>query len=217
MTSAPKSHVLSQREALYALSMGQRLPDTQLLNDLVRQFPHSAEELTEFAIEIVLDALRYSEMDSESQVDSSSNVSPVVSRAISRFYNCVYSARNEGTIVQLDNVEEERVENPFESLSRAELRMLAARVGVNTVFIIKLRDRQIHPDSIPERLKHLVSRWMRVPIEVIDKHFAAGQVLPSAQFYKADIKPLRDQRQSYSEAIAASGLTEEEQRRLLDL
>ena len=46
------------REAFYALSMAQRIPDAELLDDVVRRYPIYANELTEFAIELALDALR---------------------------------------------------------------------------------------------------------------------------------------------------------------
>ena len=40
----------SLREAFYALSVAQDIPDAKLLDDVVRRYPEFGEELTEFAI-----------------------------------------------------------------------------------------------------------------------------------------------------------------------
>ena len=55
-TLDPTPHSL--REAYYLLSTAQAVPDAKLLDDIVRRYPEFGEELTDFAIEIAVDALR---------------------------------------------------------------------------------------------------------------------------------------------------------------
>jgi hypothetical protein len=44
------------RNAFYELALAERAPDAELLDDFIRRYPEHATELTEFAIELALDA-----------------------------------------------------------------------------------------------------------------------------------------------------------------
>ena len=82
----------SLREAFYALSVAQDIPDAKLLDDIVRRYPEFGEELTEFAIALAIDALRSERVTeaAEAALDPSV-VSPAVSRAISHFQNRLHA------------------------------------------------------------------------------------------------------------------------------
>ena len=72
-------------DALYALALEKERLDAAHLDELVRQYPQYATELTDAAIELVLDALEGEHGESSlEQVDSTSEA---VSRAMSRFQN----------------------------------------------------------------------------------------------------------------------------------
>ena len=58
MSQTLNSSPRALREAFYALSAAQEIPDARLLDDLVRQHPQYGAELTEFAIALAVDALR---------------------------------------------------------------------------------------------------------------------------------------------------------------
>ena len=47
----------SLQDAMYALSLAKRVPDAELLDEFVRQYPQHADALTEFAIELTRDAM----------------------------------------------------------------------------------------------------------------------------------------------------------------
>lgn len=82
------------REAFYALSMAQCVPDAELLDDVVRRYPVYAKELTEFAIELALDVLRGDiAADLAEAALNPAQVSPAVSRAMSRFHNRLHAIR----------------------------------------------------------------------------------------------------------------------------
>jgi hypothetical protein len=209
------------REALYALSMAQRLPDADLLDDIIRRYPLHAEELTDFGIDLVLDALRGegAAEAAEAAVDPS-RVSPVVSRAMSRFQNRLHAVRQAAAVAAKPMLPPTaEVPNPFVDLDRAAFRSFAGRIGANTAFVLKLRDRQIEPETIPEPFQRLAASELHAPLDVVVAHFAAARsAAPSGrQFYKADGKPGSEHRQSFAEAVASSGLTAEQQQRLLRL
>ena len=206
------------REALYALSMAKRLPDAEVLDEVVREYPQFADELTDFAVEIALDVLRNSAAEAAEAAVEPGDVSSAVSRAISRFHNRRYALRRAAETTPTEGgLAWEPVDNPFEGLSHHELRALALRIGANTVFVIKLRDRQIEPESIPDPFKRRVCLALQITLELLVAHLAARPVSTGRQFFKADEKPTHGQRQSFLDAVRSSGLTEEAQRRLMSL
>lgn len=215
----PEAPVL--REALYALSLAKPMPDAQSLDDVVRQYPQFSDVLTDFAIELALDSLRGEAAadEAEAAVDPS-NVSPAVSRAMSRFHNCLHAVRQAaGSDPAGDARLSEPVENPFTKLSRQEFRDFAGRIGANTVFVAKLRDRQIEPETMTDGFRRLVADELSAPLDVIVAHFATagGAAGAARQFFKAEGKPSHQQRQSFAEAVKNSGLTNEQQQHLVSV
>ena len=54
MTETTTNKSLS--DAMYAMSLAKRIPDAELVEDFVRRYPLHAEALTEFAVELAIDA-----------------------------------------------------------------------------------------------------------------------------------------------------------------
>lgn len=207
------------REALYILSMAQRVPDAALLDDVVRRYPSHASELTEFAIDLALDALRGdAAADAAEAALDPAQVSPAVSRAVSRFHNRLHAFRT-ASATRGSARPAEAAANPFAALSRDEFRGVARRLRANTVFVGKLRDRQIETDTMSDGFRQRVADELRAPLEVVVAHFAlaGGAPMATRQFFKADAKPGSAVQQSFEEAVRSSGLTEAEQRHLLSL
>ena len=208
------------RDALYALAMAASTPDAQVLDEIVRQYPQFADELTDFAVELAIDSLPEAASEATEATANPSKVSPAVSRAMSRFHNRVFALRRAADTAPTGRaLPSEPDHNPFAGLSRKEFREIASRIGANTVFVAKLRDRQIDPETMTDGFKRLVADEVKVPVDLLSTHLAAtpGAAGESAQFYKADDKPKHDQQQSFADAVKSSGLTVEEQRRLLSL
>jgi hypothetical protein len=109
------------------------------------------------------------------------------------------------------------VENPFATLDRQEFRSLASLLDINNAFLSKLRDRTIEPISIPKTYCRHLAQEMDEDAEAMVAHLYAPQesVAASRQLYKAEGKPAATARQSFEEAVKTSGLSEEQQRRLL--
>jgi hypothetical protein len=134
---------------------------------------------------------------------------------MSRFHNRLHAVRRE-TGARGD-VLASAVANPFASLDRAALRGLGERLGVSTVFMMKLRDRQIRSDTITDGFRHFVADNMEVPVEVITGHFAARPEMLTGVHFSAEQKPEVGPQQTFEEAVRSSGLTPEQQNRLLSL
>lgn len=211
-------------DALYTLSIEKEMPDAALLDEVIRVYPEFSEELTDFAIDLAIDRCA-NRMREEKAIPSAAelqNVSPAVSRALSRFQNCLHSVQttavSDSVIKTLHGGSQSReAVNPFAHLSRDQYRNIAKNLNVNTVFISKFRDRQVVPNSIPAEFKRRLAAEIDVPIDLLIAHLSAPQGAPQRQLYKAEKKPTNETQQSFEEAVRRSGLRQEQQKALLDL
>lgn len=208
------------REALYALSIAKDIPDAALLDDIVRRFPQFGGELTNYAIAIAIDALHSDAVVEAAEAALDPNVlSPAVSRAMSRFQNRLHAVSEPRRLqAATDRSVSTDARNPFASLSREDFRRFARRLDANSVFVAKLRDRQIKPDTLTPGFRNRVADELRAPLDVVVAHFAAAQAgAAGPQFFKADGKPNDGGRQTFEEAVRSSGLSEAQQSALLAL
>jgi hypothetical protein len=111
------------------------------------------------------------------------------------------------------------VSNPFERLDRDEFRAYAATLGANSIFVIKIRDRLIEPETIVSRpgFCRVAADGLEIPVEAMMTHMRGAPIVPAHQHFKADEKPSPPKRETFEEAVRSSGLTPEQQRRLLEL
>ena len=206
------------REALYALSLDERDLNADVLDDYIRLYPEHAEALTEFAIEVAVDALSGSPaVEAVETVAHPTQRSPAVSRAMSRFQNRLHSVQQTAvTAATRPSADVGGAANPFASLDRGAFRALAQDLQANTVVVAKLRDRQVDPDTIPSTFLRRLSELLNTSIDAIVAHFRAPmRPQLGLQFLKADRKPDSVSRQSFEEAVRTSDLNEEQQRHLL--
>jgi len=211
-------------DALYTLSIEREMPDAALLDEVIRACPEFSEELTDFAIDLAIDRCtsRMREEEAAPSVAELENVSPAVSRALSRFQNYLHSVQttavSDSVIKTLHAVSQSHeAVNPFAHLSRDQYRGVAKNLDVNTVFLSKFRDRQVVPKSIPVAFQRRLAAEVDVPIEILIAHLSAPQGAPHGQLYKADKKPSNQPQQSFEEAVRGSGLDQEQQKALLEL
>lgn len=204
------------RNVLYAFSLENGAPDATVLDDFVRKYPEYAVELTDFAVEMIMDsASDHQNIVSETDRD---RISPAVSRAMSRFENRLFEARRNQTPTSKDTLERStRVQNPFAVLDRTAFRGLVNGLHANNLFVSRLRDREIDVDTMTEGFKRRIADELSAPIDLVIAHFSAEAQIDGRQFYKAEEKPQVNRKTSFEEAVRNSGLTEEQQRYLLTL
>ncbi len=201
----------SLRDAKYYLALRKSSPDAEVLDELVRSFPEHAQELTEFAIDLALDSIGESE---ESDTVAPEDTSSAVSRAISRFHNRLYL---ESKSAESSSSSPSSPTNPFAAMGREELRGFARNVNVNLPFVMKLRDRQIHADTIPDKFTQRVSKELDVPLDLVVAHFQAPPEIRVSARFKSDEKPEANLKQTFEEAVRTSALTPQQQESLLAL
>lgn len=210
---------MSLNDVLYAIALDEREMSAEVLDEFIQDYPQHAHALTDFAIELALDSLRVDAVIESDAVVDTAQCSPAVSRAMSRFQNRLYSAkRPTSEAAQKAANDAAGAVNPFASLDRRAFRELADRLQSNTVFVGKLRDRQIEPETIPRGLVRRVAELLAIPIDWVVAHFAAPMdSQPRLQLLKADQKPDAVVRQTFEDAVRSSNLSEQQQRYLLSL
>jgi hypothetical protein len=206
----------SLRDAMYAMSLAKAVPDAELLDEFARLYPKYADALTEFAIELAIDSLMHRSDEEDVPADADA-ISDVVSRVMSQFENQLFERRQARAATPPARAATASVENPFAALDRQGFRSLVSQLDVNSAFLSKLRDRTIEPISIPKTYCRHLAQEMDEDAEAMVAHLYAPQesVAAGRQLYKAEGKPAATARQSFEEAVKTSGLSEEQQRRLL--
>lgn len=206
----------SLQNVLYAFSMETEAPDAAVLDEFVRHYPEYAGELTDFAVEMVMDAaFDHQDLASEGEADQ---ISPAVSRAMSRFENRLFETRRNQSPVSKDaSPRSTSVQNPFEVLDRTAFRGLVNSLHANNLFVARLRDREIDVNTMTEGFKRRVADELSAPLDLVAAHFSAEARIERRQFYKAEGKPEVSRKTSFEEAVRNSGLTEEQQSYLLAL
>jgi hypothetical protein len=203
------------QDVLHAFSLAKPVPDADVLEEFTRRYPNHAAALTEFAIELAVDALRG--RDEAGPDEAADPVSPAVARAMSAFQNRLFEVRRaDASTMSAPSIPASAEPNPFATLDRAAFRRVAEALGANTVFVGKLRDRQIDPATMTEGFRRRVSVELSVPVEVLDAHFA-GPPLLGAQLYKAEGKPGARPKQAFEAAVKGCGLSDAQQQQLLKL
>jgi hypothetical protein len=200
-------------DVLYAFAMAKAVPDPGTLEEFTRKYPAYADDLTEFAVDLLLDSAIEDEAD---ETDDGESVSPAVSRAISYFQNALFEAEKK-SVAPLQTVPQTK--NPFADMNRARFRSVASGLHANNTFMIKLRDRTIEPDTVTSRIGFCekVAQETGEPIYLVIAHFNGPPVLARRQHFKSDEKPALSGRETFEEAVRNSGLTSEQQSYLLGL
>jgi hypothetical protein len=208
--------ITSLRDVLYGFSLEKAIPDAELLDEYARRYPHYAAALTDFAIEMIVDSAT-GEIEDPAE-SATLTMSPTVARAMSRFQNRLFLARGARMAVGGPaSSQAATVLNPFATLDRVNFRDLVSSLRANSVFVAKLRDREIDPGTMTDGFRQRVANEVKAPLNLVAAHFAASSEIRPGQFYKSGGKPTATPKQSFQEAVKTSGLTEEQQRYLLGL
>jgi hypothetical protein len=212
MTNTPSRNPIPLRNVLYELALAKPTPDAALIDEFVRRYPEYASDLTEYAIELALDAIAAPHEPTDMPA---ALMSPSAARAMGRFHACLSTVRKGAAVEAIGAAP--AVANPFATLDRPAMRVLAQRLRANTVFVMKLRDRLITGDTMPEGFLRRIADELGVLRETLVAHFAAPASIPSTAHFKADAKPEAGAKQTFEEAVRSCGLTPEQQQALLNL
>ena len=183
------------RDVLQELVTAVERPDGATLEEIVRRYPQFATELTDFAVEWVL-------QDSLPEEEASEDAESAVPEAMRRF---------RAKLRELDGADSVPAVDPFAERPAAELARIATVLALDKTILAKLRDRKILGDTVPGALREGLARELAVPVQVVASHLAAPAAVHAGASFKAAVKPRPGPKETFEEAVRRSTLTAEGQ------
>ena len=107
--------------------------------------------------------------------------------------------------------------DPFEMLSPAQLKGLAAHLNANSIFVTRLKDRLIDTAGMSEGFISAIAIFLSDSLENVRASLARPPQIAAGTAFKVKGKPTAVPKQSFEEALKASGLTQEQQDQLRKL
>lgn len=186
-------------------------PRPGILEAYCRRYPQFARELTDYAVEWLIDeALATAAPAPEAAAPESS---PLVSKAISRLYNRI---REREAANDAARSAASQVRNPFEGLSLARKREIRNELRVNTPLLAKFENRLIDPGTVPRPFLDRFARLLESGVEDLVGYLRLPPAMQAAEF-KAQGKPAAAARkESFEEAVRGSSLDDKQKKALLE-
>lgn len=187
-------------------------PKPAILEAYCRRYPQYARELTDYALEWLIDeAMASAEVVSDDAVIRSS---PLVSRAISRLYDRIREREmgNEAAI----RLSGQQAVNLFEGLPLPRTRAIRDELGINTPLFTKFRNRLIDPSTIPSTFIERFARLLDHTVEEFLNYLSLPPTVHIGADYKSEGKPsVTERKESFEDAVRNSSLDEKQKQALL--
>jgi hypothetical protein len=219
MTTARETS--SENDVLYRFAMSYQHPNADQLDEYVRRYPAHADALTSLAIELALERANAASEGADAETyRPNSETDAMLSRAMSHFQNRLYemqtSQKGARPVPEVQSTAAVS-RDLFAQRTPAQMKTLREKLDVSPLFLKRVRDREISPNTIPVGfIRRLATELTELENEVT--HFLAGrtQIAANARF-KSDVTPTVGRQITFEEAVRSSGMTHEQQTRLLAL
>lgn len=187
-------------------------PRPAVLEAYCRRYPQFAPELTDYALEWLVDEAMAT---AESANDlSASTSSPIVSRAISRLYGHIREreAGRYPTVLPSG----QPTSNPFHELPVPRKRAICAQLGIDMPLFAKFQNRLIDPDSVPSAFLARFAPELQRTVEGFFSYLRLPSMVNVAADFKAEGKPaVSGKKERFEDAVRGSSLDEKQKQALL--
>lgn len=116
---------------------------------------------------------------------------------------------------QLGGAAEAAVESPFAKLTPSAFKSLAARLGINNLLLLRIRDRGIRAASIPGAFMRQLATELDAPLTAVTSFLAGPPCLSPSSAFRSPSKPVAAGQVDFHDAVKTSKLTVEQQNKLL--
>lgn len=186
-------------------------PKPAILEEYCRRYPEYAHELTDYALEWLLDDATNVVVTSDVAASASSRF---VSRAISRLYEHIRDRETEIDSGTRSSVIQTL--NPFEGLSVVRVRVIRDALGIDTPLFGKFRNRLIDPDTVPPGFLQRFAVQLERTFDEFLSYLKLPQTVHVAADFKAEGKPsVAGRKQSFEDAVRGSSLDDKQKQALL--
>ena len=187
------------------------MPRPGILEIYTRRYPQFARELTDYAVDWLLEEALAVEAPSAQTSNASS---PVVSRALSHLYNGM--REREAAKKMAARSANVSGHNPFLALPAPRKHEICAELGIDMTIFAKLQNRLIDPLTIPRKFLGRLAAALQRTMDDIVGHLQLSSLV-TADDFKAEGKPAAPSRkQRFEDAVRASSLDEQSKRALLE-
>ena len=187
-------------------------PKPSILDAYCRRYPQFARELTDYALEWLIDEAMARTEEPVDTVDAETS-SQVVSRAISRLYE---KMRERDAAKESHTQLVQEVSNPFDALSLTRVRAIRDELGIDTPLFTKFRNRLIDPDTVPGEFLQRFARIVERKAEEFFNYMKLPPMVHAAGDFKAEGKPsVTKRKESFEDAVRGSSLDEKQKQGLL--
>ncbi|WP_434668044.1 hypothetical protein P5W99_36635 [Paraburkholderia sp. A3BS-1L] len=105
--------------------------------------------------------------------------------------------------------------NPFARIPRPEYRNLAETLGINTLFLNRIRDREVLLAEFPTKFLDRLAAGLRVTLDALRLYLSLPPSPAVGNMYRAESKPeMSSEAGSFRAVASESGLSEEDIQRL---
>jgi len=188
-------------------------PKPTVLEAYCKKYPRYARELTDYAVQwLIGDAMAATEAGRDVVHNASS---PLVSKAISRFYNRI--SERDSAKEAAPQLSGTQAVNPFEELPLPRMRAIRDELGINTPLFGKFRNRLIDPDTVPPGFLERFARLLERTMDEFLGYLRLPPTVPAGADFKADRKPsVSSRKESFADAVGGSSLDEKQKLALLE-
>jgi len=209
---ANRGHALE--DVLYQFTLAHPHPDADAVEAYARDYPQYARDLTELAIDLVIEARQPPAEDAVFTRTGDDDMA--LERAISRFQNGLFVQAQEPSATRAASDAPAPID-PFAGLDKAGMRAVARALNANTVFVMKLRDRRIRPETMTPGFLAAAALALNAANDDFRDYVGAPMAMAGRRRYKADVTPEATEKESFEEAVHGSRLGPEQTAFLLGL
>jgi hypothetical protein len=210
--AATRGHALE--DVLYQFTLAHPRPDADALEAYARDYPQYARELTELAIDLAIEGRLPAAEDAVFTRTDDDDMA--LERAISRFHNGLFVQSQEPAATHTASDGTAAID-PFASLDKGGIRAVARALNANTVFVMKLRDRRIHPETMTPGFLAAAGQALNAANDDFRDYVGAPAAMAGRRRYKSDVTPETGEKETFEDAVRGSGLGPEQMAFLLGL
>jgi hypothetical protein len=186
-------------------------PKPSILDLYCRRYPQFARELTDYALEWLVDKAMEAVAPVEAVATAPS--SPLVSRAISRLYDRIREKEAGEKTVALAQA---RADSPFKGMPVLRKRAISKQLGIDMPLFAKFQNRLIDPDSVPSTFLSRLAKEVEHTVERLLGYLRLPVVVNAAADFRAEGKPaVGGAKERFEDAVRRSSLDEKQKQALL--
>lgn len=186
-------------------------PNPDVLEAYCRKYPQYARELTDYAVQWLIDDALVATTPGEDVEQPAS--SSLVSRAISRFYDRVAIKP-----ASLKSAHEPpgMACSPFEGLPVARKREIRDRLGIDTPLLAKFQSRLIDPETAPRGFLERFAEILGCTVDEFVVYLRRPPAMHAQADFKAEGKPsVEARKETFEHAVRVSSLDDRQKQALL--